>query len=261
MLLTLGFLALVLYSAAGWQAAHAGPRLRWLPLMALAAHGTALGLQVFHADALRLGVAEAVSLFAWQSAATLWVFCLRERAETLGAVLYPAVGLCALLGAIASNGGGNQIPMADWRLQLHVLLSLFAAGILTLACLHALALAALDRVLHRRSGISLARRLPPLQTLEQLLFRLLAVGFFVLSLALLAGLLFVHNLWAQHLAQKTFLSLVAWLIFGVLLWGRRRYGWRGRTAIRWALSGYVTLMLAYFGSKLLVEQILGTHWS
>ncbi|MDE2149646.1 MAG: cytochrome c biogenesis protein CcsA [Gammaproteobacteria bacterium] len=261
MLTGLGLLALILYLGSAWRAWRGSAGVRLLPALALAAHAGALALQIFHAGGLRLGMAEALSLFAWQSAATLWVFALREASPLLAVVLYPAVGLAALLGTLVSNAGGDVIPIADWRLQVHVLLSLFAAGILTLACLHALALAALDRVLHRRAGIGLARRLPPLQRLEQLLFRLLAVGFFLLSLALLAGLLFIHNLWAQHLAPKTFLSLAAWLIFGVLLWGRRRYGWRGRTAIRWALSGYAVLLLAYFGSKLFIEQVLGTHWT
>lgn len=261
MLTGLGVLALCLYLAGAWLAWRGRAGMRLLPALALIAQAGALGLQIFHAGGLRLGLAEAMSLFAWQSAATLWVFALREPSPLLAVILYPAVGICALLGALVSNAGGDTIPIDDWHLQVHVLLSLFAAGILTLACLHALALAVLERVLHRRSGIALAQRLPPLQRLEQLLFRLLAVGFSLLTLALLAGLLFVHNLWAQHLAQKVYLSLLAWLIFGVLLWGRRRYGWRGRTAIRWALAGYVVLVLAYFGSKFFIEHFLGTHWS
>jgi ABC-type uncharacterized transport system permease subunit len=97
--------------------------------------------------------------------------------------------------------------------------------------------------------------------MERLLFQLIAIGFFLLSLTLLSGLWFIRDWLAQHLAHKTVLSITAWLIFGVLLWGRLRYGWRGRTAIRWTLAGYATLLLAYFGSKLILEQFLGRHWS
>jgi len=115
-------------------------------------------------------------------------------------------------------------------------------------------------VLHSPDNIALARRLPPLQTMEKLLFQLIFVGFFLLSLTLCSGLLIIPNLHGEHLAQLI-LTASAWLIFSVLLWGRLRYGWRGRTAIRWALSGYATLVAAYFGSKLVLEQIFNIHWS
>ena len=112
----------------------------------------------------------------------------------------------------------------------------------------------------RSAVLQVARRLPPLQTMERLLFQLIFFGFFLLSLTLVSGLLFVDNLFAQHLVHKTVLSFCAWLTFGLLLYGRLRHGWRGRTAVRWALSGYTVLVLAYFGSKLILEQVLGRNW-
>jgi ABC-type uncharacterized transport system permease subunit len=116
-------------------------------------------------------------------------------------------------------------------------------------------------MLRRPGRLTLLQRLPPLQTMERLLFQQIAVGFSLLTLTILSGILFVHNLFEEHLAEKTLLTCCAWLIFGILLWGRYRHGWRGRIAVRWALSGYATLVVAYFGSKLLVEQMLGTHWT
>src|SRR3546814_4793747 len=92
--------------------------------------------------------------------------------------------------------------------------------------------------------------------MERLLFQLIGIGFVLLSLTLISGLWFIHDWLAQHLAHKTILSITAWLIFGTLLWGRVRHGWRGRVAIRWALAGYAMLFLAYFGSKLILEEIL-----
>lgn len=262
MLMAFGLFAAVLYGYAGWHIGRAGRLPVGLIPFALVLQAAALSLQIFHHDSLRIGLAESVSLFAWQSALTLWVFSLREPLESLGLVLYPLVGLCAVFGVLTSNIRGDLIPIGDWHLEVHIIISLLAAGILSIACIQALALAVLERVLHHHRGrIDLLRRLPPLQTMEQLLFRMVFTGFFLLSMTLLSGLLFVHNLIAQHLAQKTALSFVAWFIFGMLLWGRRRYGWRGRTAIRWVLSGYVTLVLAYFGSKLFIELVLGTHWS
>ena len=81
-------------------------------------------------------------------------------------------------------------------------------------------------------------------------------GFALLSAGLLTGIFFLEDIFAQHLVHKTVLSIVAWLVFGILLWGRWRFGWRGRTAIRWTLSGFVVLLLAYFGSKFVLELIL-----
>lgn len=137
-------------------------------------------------------------------------------------------------------------------LQLHVVLSVLGAGLLTLAAVQAVTLALQDALLHGKSAHRLVQALPPLQTMERVLFVLIALGFFMLSLSLLSGLLFVDDLMAQHLAEKTVLSVVAWTLFGGLLWGRWRWGWRGRTAVRWTLAGYGVLILAYFGSKLLL---------
>lgn len=236
--------------------------------IALFLQAGALGLQIFHGSVLRLGVAEVVSLFAWQSALTLWAFSFRQQLEMLGVLLYPIVGLCALYGALVSNAHVGSFPIDDWRIQLHIVISTLATGFLTIACIQALALAFVEEALHRRRAagdnamaVNLSLRLPPLQTMEQLLFELVGTGFFFLSLTLVSGLLFVHNLLAQHLAQKTVLSFLAWFMFGLLLWGRRRYGWRGRIAVRWVLVGYVLLVAAYFGSKLLVEEVMGTHWT
>jgi len=262
MLLLFGLIATALYALAGWRIWRGAALPSGLLPLTLALHAAALSLQIFHAGSLRLGLAESVSLFAWQSALTLWVFSQREPLQSLGLVMYPFTGLCAVFGVFTSNTRGDLIPIGDWHLEVHILISLLAAGILSIACIQALALAVLERVLrHRGGGIAVVRRLPPLQTIERLLFQMVAVGFFLLSLALVTGLLFVHNLFAQHLAQKTVLSFCAWFIFGMLLWGRRRYGWRGRTAVRWVLSGYAMLVLAYFGSKLFIEQVLGTHWT
>jgi ABC-type uncharacterized transport system permease subunit len=261
--LTLNLLAALLYAVAGWRALRA-TQPDWLSgrgllPAALALHAAGLLELTLSGSSLMLGVGAAASLLGWLSALMLWVFCLREPLQILGVAQYPFTALCALWPALAGNQG-TPIPLDDWRLGLHILLSLFSAGLLTLAAVQALAIAILDRMLHRPDNMALARRLPPLQTMEKLLFQLIFVGFFLLSLTLCSGLLIIPGLHGEHLAQFI-LTASAWLIFGVLLWGRRRYGWRGRTAIRWALTGYITLVAAYFGSKLVLEQIFNVHWA
>jgi ABC-type uncharacterized transport system permease subunit len=113
-----------------------------------------------------------------------------------------------------------------------------------------------DRHLHRRHPGGFVRALPPLQTMEALLFEMIAVGFVLLSISLASGFLFLEDMFAQHLAHKTILSVAAWTVFALLLWGRFRFGWRGRTALRWTIAGFLVLMLAYFGSKAVLELIL-----
>jgi ABC-type uncharacterized transport system permease subunit len=264
MSLVTSLIAALLYAVAAWKTARAaqGDALsqRFLLPAALLLHAAALVGETTQGPELLIGVGAAASLLSWLSALMLWVSCLREPLQALGVVLYPLTALCALLPLLPGRDSASPIPLQDWRLGLHIVLSLLSAGLLTLAAIHALAIAILDRILHRPDSIALARRLPPLQTMEKLLFQLIFVGFFLLSLTLCSGLLIIPDLHGEHLAQLI-LTASAWLIFSVLLWGRLRYGWRGRTAIRWALSGYATLVAAYFGSKLVLEQIFNIHWS
>lgn len=241
-----------------WRNPQPPVKHRMLILAALLLHGGSLAEQVLSPGTITIGVYVAVSLFAWQSAVLLWAFCWKEPLQTLGLVIYPLAGVCALAAGLGDPGVSVA---ADWKLSAHILMSLFSAGLLTVAAVQACALALQDRLLHRHQQTRLMRALPPLLNMERLLFQLIFIGFFLLSLTLISGIWFVNNLQAQHLTHKTVLSITAWLIFGVLLWGRWRHGWRGRTAIRWALSGYGMLILAYFGSKIILEEFLGRHWS
>ncbi len=144
--------------------------------------------------------------------------------------------------------------------SFHILSSVLAFGVLSIAGVYALFVAIIDHFLRRHHLNPLVKSLPPLETLERLLFRLIAMGFILLTVSLGTGLAFVDDLFAQHLAHKTILSITAWLVFGLLLWGRWRYGWRGRQAVRLTLAGILLLLLAYFGSKLVLETILGRSW-
>src|SRR5271155_435192 len=149
---------------------------------------------------------------------------------------------------------------AGWELPAHILLSMGAAALLFAAAVTALLLVFLDRRLRARRIPNPPNVLPALDALEKVMFRLIGGGFVLLTLALLTGFIFVTNLFAQHLVHKTTLSLIAWVLFGVLLIGRIRYGWRGRSAVRWTLIGFAVLVLSYFGSKFVLEYLLGRHW-
>jgi ABC-type uncharacterized transport system permease subunit len=261
MLVIIALLIFIVSGLSAWailRSSHSNPE-RWPMLGAILLHGGLVGHQIFHGGSIAIGTTEALSLFTWQSAVLLWAFCWKGPLRTLGVVIYPLAGLCALLAA-AYPSPASTLAL-DWKARSHIALSLMSAGVLTLAAVQACTLALQDRFLHQHQTGQTFRGLPPLQTMETLLFQLIGIGFFLLSLTLLSGLWFIKDWMAQHLAHKTVLSITAWLLFGVLLWGRWRYGWRGRTAIRWTLSGYGFLLLAYFGSKIILEQILDKHWS
>lgn len=134
---------------------------------------------------------------------------------------------------------------------------MLAYSVLTIAALQALLLALQDHHLRNHHTNGLIMQLPALQIMENLLFELVWIGIVLLSISILTGILFIEDMFAQHLAHKTILSIIAWGIFSTLLLGRYKLGWRGTTAIRWALGGYLLLMLAFFGSKLVLEIILG----
>lgn len=260
MMTLLAGLAVVTYvlgTLAVWRRQH--PVAAVLVLAALALHGAALLGTVIQDGNLTIGVTEALSVFAWQAALLLWALSQLRPVQVLGMAIYPLAAVAAVWAALWPTPV-SAIPLSNWKIQLHVALSLFSAGFLTLAAAQAVTLAVQDRLLHKSPGAGV-NALPPLQTMEQVLFLMIGLGFFMLSLSLLSGLLFVDDMLAQHLAHKTVLSVAAWATFGGLLWGRWRWGWRGRTAVRWALTGYAVLILAYFGSKLVLEQILSRHWT
>ena len=135
------------------------------------------------------------------------------------------------------------------------MLSIFAYCLLTIAALQALILALQERQISNKHP-STIMKLPPLQVMETLLIQIITIGFFMLSLSLITGLMFIQDIFAQHLVHKTVLSIIAWAVFGILLWGHWAAGWRGKKLISWTMGGFICLMLAYFGSKLVLEIIL-----
>jgi ABC-type uncharacterized transport system permease subunit len=142
----------------------------------------------------------------------------------------------------------------------HIFSSVIAFGVLSVAGVYAIFIAVIDHLLRRHNLNKLMQALPPLETLEAVLFHLIRIGFAVLTVALATGLVYVDDLFGQHLAHKTILSIFAWLVFALLLWGRWKRGWRGSVAVRMTLAGIALLLLSYFGSKLVLEIVLERSW-
>ena len=197
-------------------------------------------------------------MLAWTLAVVACFISAEPRNRAIGAILLALAALGASVTGIGHTFAEATAP--GWELTAHILLSMAAAALLLAAAVTALVLVFLDRRLRTRRVAHLSTVLPPLDALEKVMFRLIGTGFVILTLALLTGFVFVTDLHAQHLEHKTILSCIAWVLFGVLLIGRVRYGWRGRPAVLWTLSGFGFLILSYFGSKFVLEYVLGRYW-
>lgn len=231
------------------------PLLLVLGLLALLAQGASLSQELLTPAGLALDFFNAASLISAAVICITLLACLRIPVENLLLLLYPLGALTVLLAVLVPHGTIEPINEQPGILA-HILLSVLAYGLLTIAVFQALLLLVQDHRLKHKHPAGLIRNFPPLQTMESLLFGFLWGGWVLLSLSLVSGWLFLDDLFTQHLAHKTILSCFAWVVFAVLLWGRHQLGWRGHKAIRWTLAGFCLLMLAYFGSKLVKEFIL-----
>ena len=185
----------------------------------------------------------------------LLITMLRRPVENLSIVVLP-VAIIALCLRLITEAKPSALIHHSNELEIHILLSIVAFSLLSIAAIQAILLAIQERHLRNHKPSGFIRALPPMESMETLLFQVIYIGFIMLTLALFNGLLTLQDMFVQHLVHKTILSLSAWLVFATLIWGRWRYGWRGRTAIRWTLTGLITLLLAYFGSKIVLELIL-----
>ena len=238
-----------------------GRRVAGLALGAVGAalHGVLLWQSIFSKPALAFTIAETASLIGWiMGAIALFYSWQRPRLAGIAATLLVITGIVAA----TTNEGARRfaVERQSWELTAHIILSTVAYALLTIAAAMAIAGSLLDRRLRSRQPIGRLAILPSVEALESGLFQALGAGFIVLTLALFSGFVFVENIFAQQLSRKTGLSVLAWIVFAILLLGRWRFGWRGRTAMRWTLSGFTLLALAYFGSKIVLEYILGRHW-
>jgi len=205
-----------------------------------------------------LSLGDVLALVAIVIAITAIVMALRPRLRGMAALL---LGIAAVLEGAFSEGA-RQFSMGrpGWELAFHIAMATTAFAFLTIGAALAVAQVVVDRRLRSRRPLGLLKILTPLESLESGCFHSILAGFTLLTLALVTGAFFIEDLFAQHLVHKVVLAIIAWVVFGILLLGRWRMGWRGRQALRWTLAGYGLLGLSYFGSKLVLENILGKHW-
>lgn len=218
-------------------------------------HAFALHTVIFTAQGVDIGFFSALTFTAWLMATLLVIASFSLPIGCLGLLVYPF----ALVTLIFRAFSDQQHVLTDVLapgLQTHILFSLLAYSVLSIAVAQAILLYIQDKYLHNKHPSGFLQSLPSLETMQILLFRLIALGVIALSISLLSGFIYLDDMFAQHLVHKTILSLIAWAVFVVLLIGHYRFGWRGKIAIKWSLTGFTLLMLAYFGSKFVIELVL-----
>lgn len=223
----------------------------------LAIHAWLLQATLVSADGFNFNLANATSAIAWLAMATYWLVNLRYHMDGMLALALPIAAVSVLLPAMPFSS--HYLTHAELPLfKVHLAISMLAYSLLSLAALHALLMAFVERRLHDKTSLTSFTGMPPLLTMEHLLFQIIGIGFTLLTLTLLSGILFSEELFGRPLqfSHKVLFGIVSWGTFATLLAGRHLYGWRGRTAIRWTLAGFALLALAYFGSKFVLEMVL-----
>lgn len=226
-----------------------------IAFFALAFHGVVAWHNLVDGEGINLGLIKLFSLLSLAVNYLCVAALLRRPLQNLLIVLFPLSALAVLIATLGPDTRNAQqgVPLG---VALHIGSSVVAYAMLTLAAIQAALLAAQDAQLKRREMGGLLGTLPPLQLMESMLFELIWVGVVALTVSIGSGFIFMDDIFAQHLVHKTVLSLIAWLLFTILLWGHHRRGWRSQTAVRFTLSGFAFLMLAFVGSKLVLELVL-----
>ena len=226
--------------------------------LALVVHAGGLYTAVFSDAGMRFSFSFALSLMMWLAVLIYWLESFMARMEGMQPMVLPLAAVCAILPVVfpqvhlVAHAGATGF-------KLHFLTAMLAYSLLTLSALHAIFMGFTENALHKRSLKRSLASLPPLLTMESLLFKMLLLGFILLTLTVGSGVFFSEALFGKPLTvdHKTLFAFASWGIFATLLIGRHAWGWRGKRALRWTLAGFALLILAYVGSRFVAEVILG----
>ena len=268
-MITIGSIAILLYVAAWlalatqWRAklnrAEAPTLSRHylkLWIVGTALHAVYLYAPLFHEHYLSLDFLSAASHIMWLAGLILLFSSLTHNLESLNLFTLPFISLALALQIFLTHQESEVILSSGTG--VHIFSALLAYSMLMIAAIQSVILAYQHKQLHARQTNVFLQLLPPLQVMDSLLFRYIATGLVLLSVALLTGFIYLENLFGQQVGHKTILSIIAWLVFSGLLIGRWKYGWRGLSAVRWTLSGFGLLMLAFFGTKFVQEYLISS---
>jgi ABC-type uncharacterized transport system permease subunit len=220
-------------------------------------HAYAVMSPLSEGSMISLGVGRALSVVVWMMLVIYWTCSFFYRVEGLQLFMMP-LAMATLGFALVFPGEHIMHDLGNPAFALHVLVSIVAYSLFAIAALLAVLMLFLEKALHDKRWLSLVRQLPPLLSLEKMMFQVIGIGFMLLTVSLLTGVVFSEEVFgkAVSLSHKTVFSVISWLLFAGLLLGRHFKGWRGKVAIRWTLAGFAALLLAYIGSKMVLELLL-----
>ncbi|WP_321324605.1 cytochrome C assembly family protein [Thiomicrorhabdus sp.] len=217
---------------------------------AIVLHLLILSRSIWVNSSIYFDIGNGLSLVMLLASMILLTTHLNKPTETLGIFIYPIAAISTLLPLMIDER--MQLPL---ELGSHVLISIAAYSIMGLATAQAILYGVQERNFKAKRLTKLMKALPPLQVMESTLLQLVKIGFIFLTFALISGAFFVENLFEQHLIHKTFFAILAWLVYGVFLFGHAKYGWRGQTAARYTVWAYFLLILSYIGTTIVLEFI------
>jgi len=226
-----------------------------IALLALGIHLVSVLNVIITGNGYDFGFFKIATLFSWAMVLITVLSSVRKPVENLFVVVFP-VAIVSILCSLFLPSQFDPLQSLAPGVVLHIILGILGFSLITIAAAQAALVTWLSKELKQHHFSPVLRHLPPLQTMESLLFEIIRAGFLVLLAVIVSGFVFMEDMFAQHLVHKTFFTILATCVFGILLWGRHQKGWRGKTALYWTLGGFIFLIMAYFGAKFVLELLL-----
>lgn len=261
------FLAIVLYLAAAagllarllrGEAASGALRatLLGIALLAVLIHAGLLFGAASADSGINLSLVGAASLVAWIVACLYLIGAIGRPIDNLGVIVMP-LAAAAVLGDWF-HPTQTPIALSSRAAAIHIVVALVAYSLLLLATVQSVMLLVQENKLRHKHPGGFLRALPSMQTMEEVMFQMIALGFLLLTVTLVSGIFFSEGVFGTpfKLTHHIVLAALGWIVYAWLLVGRWRFGWRGRTAVHWTIGGFALLVLGYFGTKFVLEIIL-----
>jgi len=225
-----------------------------MTILPLLCHGWILHLDIDTEYGQDLSIFNIVSMMFWIISSLVIFSSITRKLGILVMALLPLSGLTLLASHFLTKQ--SLIDASAPGYLIHTLISIASISVISLAAIQSLFVNALDNRLKQNSPSSI-RGMPALQDMENFLFVLIWSGFILLTFSILTAIIFMPNTGGEVPLHKPILSVSSWITFAILLIGRHRNGWRGKTASRWTIAGFILIILAYFGTRTVLEVILG----
>ncbi len=204
-------------------------------------------------DGIFFGLVTSTNFISWVVATLLFLTSLTKPVHVIGILVYPLTAVSVILLLLFPDTNSKLVSIS---IASHVFLSVGAYALLSISVAQSILLKIQERLLHDHNINTFIDKLPPLQTMEDFFFQTLKMGCILLTLSLASGFIFVDEFFEQNLSYKTFLSVIAWGAFVGIVVGHKMFGWRGRNAILATQIAFSVMVLAYFGTKLVLERLI-----